>query len=637
MATFTDDFNRADGNLGGNWTTTSGTPQIISQRVGGAAAWSAYDTTVSDSNRIECTCTTLSAPSTNYYAGPSVKCVTGTADRYYCCIRYLSSVYYFLLYKTVNAANYELDREAITGTPGSFNTMSIVWDNGALSATLNGGYALSANDSDNAAGIYAGIFASYTGHYADNVFIVGGSAVQLAVDPSVIGNYGACTDVELTGVNTAWTAGTPGTPTFTVDHGTISAQVVNSATSATVTYCPGDYLGPVVFTDPSTGQTATAMVTSDTETVPPGDQCPFDEDFIATANATVIASNRGLPTLQSVIVPAAHGWSDVYLQEAIADLWYSHFRPEDLPTPPEGADPLSQQLWLILNGGYSVPTSGYTQPSSVPLVQQLESLIALYYEPVSQTYWNLNDLISAIKGLDNRSITQVYDIVAGLQAGSNQDVLDDLAARFGLDAPTIAQLGAMIEGIATVAGYDLGDVLDAIAAIPTTDLTDVTNKLNTIQPNGAYTLSTLAAQLDGVATSLGTINDKLDAIQEAIDNLPTATANPGAPVWPGLANVTLGTVLTLSEQPAVTGPFDGVLIDVTTPPTRTGLRQFGDAPMDYGVGEIAFVTDNGYIEPWQYLGFRTALYTPKMMRQASGVRCRILAGAAGTIRTFTSS
>lgn len=110
-----------------------------------------------------------------------------------------------------------------------------------------------------------------------------------------------------------------------------------------------------------------------------------------------------------------------------------------------------------------------------------------------------------------------------------------------------------------------------------------------------------------------------------------------APVWPGLANVTLGDPVALTDQLELSGPMHGVLVTVTTPPTKTGLRNVGGYPYDYGVGEIAFRSDNGYIEPWQYLGFRTALFAPKSMEQAESALFRVLAGAAGTVRTFTRS
>lgn len=108
-----------------------------------------------------------------------------------------------------------------------------------------------------------------------------------------------------------------------------------------------------------------------------------------------------------------------------------------------------------------------------------------------------------------------------------------------------------------------------------------------------------------------------------------------APVWPGADLVTLGEPWSLVNDLEIESPMHGVLVSVTTPPTRTGLRSIGGRPMDYGVGELAFRTDNGEAEPWQYMGFRDAIYTPKTMAIAGGVLFRVLGGAGGTVTPWT--
>lgn len=106
------------------------------------------------------------------------------------------------------------------------------------------------------------------------------------------------------------------------------------------------------------------------------------------------------------------------------------------------------------------------------------------------------------------------------------------------------------------------------------------------------------------------------------------------PLWPGLANVTLGDAVELVDQMVLDGPMHGVLVSVTTPPTKTGRYNVGGEVYDYGVGMISFDTDNGFLEPWQYLGFRTAVFVPKAMEQADHAYFRVLAGAGGTVRPW---
>lgn len=116
---------------------------------------------------------------------------------------------------------------------------------------------------------------------------------------------------------------------------------------------------------------------------------------------------------------------------------------------------------------------------------------------------------------------------------------------------------------------------------------------------------------------------------------PPLLIPPQPPIWPGTDLVTMGEVVALADQLELAGPMHGVLVSVTTPPTRTGLRSIGGRPMDYGVGEFAFVADNGQAEPWRYLGFREAIYTPLSMTIAGSVLFRVLGGAGGTVTPWT--
>jgi len=86
----------------------------------------------------------------------------------------------------------------------------------------------------------------------------------------------------------------------------------------------------------------------------------------------------------------------------------------------------------------------------------------------------------------------------------------------------------------------------------------------------------------------------------------------------------------LSDQLQIDGPCIAVLVDITTPPTKTGRYNVGGQVYDYGVGMISFSGQDEYVEPWQYLGFRKALFLPKTMTIAFHTYFRVLAGAEGT-------
>lgn len=101
------------------------------------------------------------------------------------------------------------------------------------------------------------------------------------------------------------------------------------------------------------------------------------------------------------------------------------------------------------------------------------------------------------------------------------------------------------------------------------------------------------------------------------------------PVWPGIANVTLGTPVALSSDLTVDGPLDGILVTVTTPPTALGKFQIGDRTWWFRLGQISFVSDNGEVEPWQYLAWDQSLYCPSKIAHPASAVLRVLAGAEG--------
>jgi len=109
------------------------------------------------------------------------------------------------------------------------------------------------------------------------------------------------------------------------------------------------------------------------------------------------------------------------------------------------------------------------------------------------------------------------------------------------------------------------------------------------------------------------------------------------PVWPGLANVTLGTPVAIATGVTISTPMDGVLIDITGVPSKQGYFSFDTAISWRNVGALAFVSDNGDEEFPQTLGFQNAVYTPKSLSTAAGVVLRALDGVTGTITPWVIS
>jgi len=107
------------------------------------------------------------------------------------------------------------------------------------------------------------------------------------------------------------------------------------------------------------------------------------------------------------------------------------------------------------------------------------------------------------------------------------------------------------------------------------------------------------------------------------------------PVWPGLGKATFLTPHALADQLTITVPMDGIAIALDSVPSRLSFYQFDDLKSYRNLGAISFFTDNGDQEEAQRMGFDEAIYTPKTMVRAGGVKIRVTGGVVGTIYPWT--
>lgn len=71
----------------------------------------------------------------------------------------------------------------------------------------------------------------------------------------------------------------------------------------------------------------------------------------------------------------------------------------------------------------------------------------------------------------------------------------------------------------------------------------------------------------------------------------------GAPVWPGIAGVTLGTSVPIDTGVTVVGPMQGVLIALTSVPAEKSFFTFDTDNSYRNIGALTFQSDNGDDEP----------------------------------------
>jgi len=109
------------------------------------------------------------------------------------------------------------------------------------------------------------------------------STTTLSVNPNTA-VAGTSTSFTLTGTGTNWTAGTPGSPLFTLSGGSISSQTVASATSATINTALPATAQIIQVTDPNTNAKANISVvtTSVTLMVSPTNIIQSQSSYILT-------------------------------------------------------------------------------------------------------------------------------------------------------------------------------------------------------------------------------------------------------------------------------------------------------------------------------------------------------------------
>jgi hypothetical protein len=651
MGIFTDDFQRANGSLGGNWTANRSNVEISNGWVlcTAIAYWYAYETTLDGSGaRVQARATVNARYGAVAYNGPIVKLNPATNNGYFAHVSYAAGVYSLKIGKgAVTGAGSTATANLPYAPTGIFDIV-LTWDNGVLTAEIPGIVTVTTNDADYAAHAGFGVKGFYNSDLIGAVTFTAGTSPTLTVSPSPIGNYGATVALAFAGTETTWDTTDP---TFTVGDGTLSDITITSDTTATATYDPGTFLGTTTFTDPSTGATDDVLVTSDPGVVPPADQCPFTEGAVAMVNDTASHSDGDLITLDMTLIPGMEGFDSVALGDALTDLWIASFRYTGEPPAGYTGGSLLYKLWQLINGTTEPAVGPWQHASGVPLSEQLGDLLVRWGTLITANDYTLGDVITTLAGEGVPTHKDILDGLGELAAPDLDPVLDAIAALRGDEIATVAQIVDILGQIRTINTWHLGNVKDWVEGVQGTNaptIHDVRDDIAALNNAPAADLEpVLQAVADGTAVSQGALDlltaflvpeaATVQTILDAIEAIQSGTAADVPPIWLGTARETLGEPVALTTQLVLDGPMDGVLIDITTPPERLGRYLVGGETLDYGVGRITFGQEGGYLEMWQYLSFRKAIYTPKTMTQATHAYFQVLGGAEGTATTFIRS
>lgn len=651
MATFFDDFERANGALGGNWANQLASATISGGfAMPGASGALCTNSTISDAGRHTCKIVCGFVASASGTATAIVKYGSSVYACYGAWIFYSAPNYSFILSKGNSGQGTTLAAVGL-GTSLPFQwTIELTYDQGHLTATCLG-QTLTADDIQYAGGTLMGFYGLNANVRIASFQAVTGSAPAFLVSPLTIGNYGSPSPMTASGTNTAWTPGTPGAPAFTVDHGSISAQVVDTSSTAHWTYDPGLYLGNVVFTDPSTGATCGALVTSNPQTVPVGgvvlsktalayiERSAAAEENAYIANRTTNIATSG-PNVELVAGLAS-------IRASVGDSTY-------VESSVPGTNNVANIVWQLLSAGYERPAGPYTAPSSLPIAHALDVVRAAQAALITGNEYTLGDVVTLITGLGVPTIADVLTAIAALEVGGSTDltpVTDAIAALRGDTTTTVAQLLDSLGQIRTTHTYTLGSVVDAIGGLNNASNVPVLGAIAAMGVAVAASFATeeasvaavgtevagVGAGVVGLAATLLELGGAIAQILELLQALPTTSPTVGAPAWPGLALVTLGESVPLAAGLTITTPMHGVLVEVTGAAAKQMFYTYDDARAYRHIGALAFATDRGDLENWQALGFTSAIYCPRLMSEAGAVKVMSAPGTVGTVTPWLRS
>lgn len=511
------------------------------------------------------------------------------------------------------------------------------------------------------------------------------SAARMYVIPQrlLVGEEGI--ELQLIGINTAWSAGTPGDPEFTADAGTITAQTVDDAILARLTYDAPATPQTVVITDPDTGREAHLLVVADVGEPP--DSGPFTDwlwRFLAArlAGIDIILEYLGYSQDWNYIgrivdelgVTADEAPTDGRLKAVQAAIeGITATLGEDTEDP----DSVRHLLGSILDSAVAghASTLYISSNGTIDLQQVLTAIAAI--EPGDG---DIGEAIDDLTTLCTTILAELY-LIDGMPTARNT-ILDVLEAIAALEVPDMGELETKIDSIlskvdaldgdgstnlpailaetqaahsdaSTAATQASAAAISAAAAVVAIGLvegsilaaiTAATAEVNaaigaaTVEVNGAIGAlgEALALDIAGVSSQVTTVQETLTTMDGKLDQILAALAaiQNQEGKWPGIAGVTNIETTYIGESTHVSRPCDGALLDLMTYPQSRVYWTTGAATNLQYVGFLQFVGANGYMDDRQPIAFTHQAYRPISVRRPVGVVVRLQPGVTAQVSTW---
>lgn len=646
---WTDDFERADGPLGANWTDTNADWQIASGNAyrykgTGVALVASLDSAGAHQATIETT-----------HPG-------GYGQSAYVLVKWnpANATGYVAYFETSPSAGFLYLRPVAggLGSPlGTYNcgplsgvhTIGLSYDGGSLAVTLDGTERITASNSTYDTNTRLGI---YSATATDPILSFSTAAVvsqSLDIDPNAVWIADLFANMTATLTGGTWSDEYPYDVTLSVDHGVVlTMAVMDSTTIDWQYYCVG-YVGTVTVTESKYGLTGTFEVTT---TQPPGYQpdVPLSDKAAGILNRTGDACPSG--TILSTCTPV-YVSPDINIPKSLEMiLWILGGATGQLPPDVSLHSSIADILLALNNGATYVPNDAITDriAAVLSLLQLVDGQVtllrgggygslkaladALGGSPTLYSHADLKALLDGIRGADLASILAAIAAVRGAGSPDLAAVLTAIANVRGAGSPDLAAVLLAIDALGTPAQTSDADAL----AVQIADFRlYVETTLTTIQSIASSTALAVSALADSLA-AYRTANDyTVQTILDAIAGIGggPGTGGPSLSLWPGLAGVTLGTEVGLVDDLLIAGPLHGLLFTITGQPEHNQKYMFGEVASWARVGQVIFRTDRGDYERSQTFGIDRQIMTPLTMESADAALIRLNPNWTGTVRPWT--
>jgi hypothetical protein len=652
---FGDDFERADGPLGANWTVTSGALAIASGRMVGTTVSGAICNPLTASGDIDVSIIPSLKPTDWCQHAIIIHWGGANGDYVFLRVQVQATGYTVVVLYHVGGGSDHVMATTTVAYDGKLHTFAIRARGNLYSALCDGVIVCQGSDSTHHSGSLV-VYQALHGSCSVEAFnTVEYPASSMVVEPNPVWIGGGLVQMTATGTVTGWTIGVPGSTTLTVDHGDISYQYTIDATHIRFTYLPGLWIGTIQFTESQYGLTAEIDVTLTPPSTYPGALTLSAEAIAYIERSAVAESNPTIANREMVVASSVSDSSMLStlgsVRSSVAD--YTHTESSE-----PAVAKLVYLLWQIINGVNAPPTAPLTAPSDTTLKADSDAIQLALATLVTANQWTLGDVITQITGLGVPTIKDVIDALGDLPAPDLSSVLDAIAAVRGDGSPDLRTLADLVEGMRTVSNYTLADVKDWIgtpAQVPA-DATALAvmalvAALLLAAPTGGASVAAAAVavgagpvldiasivELISLVGDVAAIASNLAEAKAAIDALAIPQGGPVPPVWVDADHATVGETVALANGLEVVGPLSGVLVVITGHPAGAGVYGFGDMRSWGHAGACAFRSAEGYYEWPISLGPENQLITPRSMQVAGGARFRVGSGYTGTVTPWLAS